>query len=128
MEFTDIVIVILMFAAPILSAIIDHQKKAKQRASRASGQQGPRPGEFRPFTYVDPEMPDDDDDDPGFSPVPEPKIQTPVSHGFAEGEHSISRDDATAIPKAGEEVEGKERIDARKLIIYDAIMNPKFKE
>ena len=128
MEFTDIVIVILMFAAPILSAVIDHQKKAKQRASRASGQQVPHPGEFRPFTSVDPEMPDDDDDESGYSPIPESKMQPPVYRGFTEGESSISKDNAVPFHEPAEEFEDKERIDARKLIIYDAILNPKFKE
>ena len=128
MEFTDIVIVILMFAAPIVSAIIDHQKKAKQRASRATGQQIPRPGEFRPFTSVDPEMPDDDDEESDYSPISEPQMQPPVYRGFTEGESSFPKGNAAPVQETADEAEDKERIDARKLIIYDAILNPKFKE
>ncbi|MCQ2187038.1 MAG: hypothetical protein MJY73_01685 [Bacteroidales bacterium] len=98
MDFHDILVIILMFAVPVVSAVIDSRNKAKKKAEKAARQQTWRPETFRPFTSVDPEMPEEEDDEeaPEATPVQEP--------------------------------EEKEKIDVEKLIIYDAILNPKFKE
>ena len=125
MDFNDILVIILMFAVPIMSAVIDSRKKAKKKAENA-----PRRAEtFRPFTSVDPEMPEEEDEE--YDDAPEELKEQPVNvfqEDFVEGRSSIPHAGEDPVDKAVQEPEEKEKIDVRKLIVYDAILNPKFKE
>lgn len=129
MDFNDILVIILMFAVPIVSAVIDSRNKAKKKAEKAAGQQTWRPETFRPFTSVDPEMPEEEDEE--YDDAPEELKEQPVNvfnETFVEGRSSIPHAGEAPADKAVQEPAEKEKIDVRKLIVYDAILNPKFKE
>ena len=129
MDNMDIIIVLLMFATSIVSAILDNRRKAKKKAEDAARRQARQQGPFKPFTSVDPEMPDDDIEP---KPVTEPwkpvQPKTASTIKFEEGESTIPDHGQSPIFAPEEPEKAMEEVDARKLIIYDAIMHPKFKE
>lgn len=125
MDFNDILVIILMFAVPIMSAVIDSRKKAKKKAENASR----RAETFRPFTSVDPEMPEEEDEE--YDDAPEEFKEQTVNvfnETFVEGRSSIPHAGEAPADTAVQEPAEKGKIDVRKLIVYDAILNPKFKE
>ena len=129
MDFHDILVIILMFAVPVVSAVIDSRNKAKKKAEKAARQQTWRPETFRPFTSVDPEMPEEEDDEEDYEPEEFQEQPGTVPHGdIVEGQSSIPHAEKAPETTPVQEPEEKEKIDVEKLIIYDAILNPKFKE
>lgn len=130
MEVRDIFIIILMFATPIISAVIDNRKKAKKRAEKAARRASDPHEAFRPFTSVDPEMPEEDedeDDDYEYMEQPaRPEVIDTVSG--TEGQRTVHNNPEMPLDEPVEQEKEKIEVDPRKLIVYDAIMNPKFKE
>ena len=105
MEWTDVLIVVLMMASPVIAAIADSKKKKQARQGN---------------TYVEaPKAPKD------TGPLPQ---ASPARREFLEGEKAAQKPAEIA---AEPETRGKVhlgKIDPEKLIIYSAIMKPKFDE
>ena len=118
MEFNDVIITILMFSVPLIAALLDKRKKKAR-------QQGRRPLPHRPVFFPDEPGTDQVQDDMEGGTVFSGTVQRPA---FKEGERTTSRKEQTKPPMPEEAPEQKEKIDAKKLIIYEAILNPKFKE
>lgn len=120
METSDILIIILMFAVPIFSAIIDNKKKAKKRAEKAAWQ-ARHPEYFEPINIVEPE-------DDVEEKVSAPTRQKPFADAVNCEAKATEQANAAPIEEPGKEVAERKKIDVRDMIVYDAIMNPKFKE
>lgn len=131
MENTDILILILMFATPIVSAILDRKKKAKKKAAQAARRRFQRTTPFEPFTAEDIDLPEEEEEEEEEEKVfvqPAAQPKTYVYEPFAEGAGTTGHNVEAPVPEPVQDSGEKEKIDVRKLIVYDAIMNPKFKE
>lgn len=118
MEFNDVIITVLMFSVPLIAALLDKRKKKAKQQGR--NQLPHRPVFFPDGSDIDTVQ--DDAEDTAVFPEAGGKAV------FQEGTRTTSHKEQ-AGPSAPEEApEQKEKIDAKKLIIYEAILNPKFKE
>lgn len=129
MESTDILIIILMFAMPVVSAILDRKKKARKAAGQPARREVRRPAPFEPFASENMDFPEEEVEQEAESPAqqemdPEVRVPEPPE----EGESVVFKSRKAHVREAEQASVEKEKIDVAKLIVYDAIMNPKFKE
>lgn len=116
MEFTDILIPILMFCVPLLAAVVDARKKALKKL-QAEAEEIEEAEAFQAEGVSSSE------------PPLRKGTAMPIPAHTEEGTHSIEkRQRASKIEEKKSNMLSKENIDKKKLVLYSEIMKPKFDE
>ena len=114
----DVLIPILMFAFPVVVALLD--KRAKKR-------RGVPPVQSRPvFPPAANTTAAEVDRLPSRVQPVEQKMNTPAPEPVAEGQRAISRERHQEVVTEEKDPEPKLRIDKKNLILYSEILKPKF--
>lgn len=130
MEWTDILIVVLMMLTPVLGAILDRKAK-KARASRPVQTPIPEPEDEWPPRDAASHRRDFRVEFPAPEPAPASEPSSFNVAANAEGQRAVEHRESTPEPAAKQRPASKKGFDAgdidvEKLIVYSEILKPRF--